>query len=112
MIGPNSLFCLNLIACCFEIFAAHRRALLRQVAAPDAARTVIHESSDAVSPRKAQCQALPDYPETGDTPLHTSPVVDEEPALARKEKIENQKNVCKRSSHHHAPHIYWYEYVG
>ena len=103
---------MSLNAYYFEICAAHRRALLRQVAAQDATRTVVDECFDAASQRKAQWRALPDYPETGDTPLHTSPVVEKEPALARKEKIENQKNVSKRNNHHHAPQIYWYEYVG
>ena len=53
LIGPNSLFCLTLIACYFEICAAHRRSLMQQVAAQDARRTVVHDSSDAVRSGKA-----------------------------------------------------------
>ena len=64
LIGPNSFFCFTLIACIFELCAAHRRSLLlQQAAAQDAARTAVHESSGAVCSRKAQCQALPENPE-------------------------------------------------
>ena len=103
LIGPNSLFCFTLIACSFEICAAHRRSLLLQQAAAQDARTAVHESSGAVRSRKAQCQALPDNPETGDT-YHTSSSRERSCAVARKEKIEHQKNVSKRHSHHHPPH--------
>ena len=53
----------------FEIYAAHRRSLLQQAAAEDAARTAVHESSDTVRSRKAPCQAPPDNRETGDKRL-------------------------------------------
>ena len=62
LIGPNSLFCFTLIACNFEICAAHRRSLLLQQAAAHAARTAVHESCDAVRSRKAQCPAPPASP--------------------------------------------------
>ena len=75
----------------------------------------VDESSGAVRSRKAQCQALPDNPETGDT-YHTSSSRERSCAVARKEKIEHQKNVSKRHSHHHPPHDskqhnYWVELV-
>ena len=89
LIGQNSLFCFTLIACNFEICAAHRRSLLllQQAAAQDAARTAVHESSGAVRSRKAQWQALPGNPETGDT-YHTSSSREE--AAICGEKIENR----------------------
>ena len=123
LIGQNSLFCFTLIACNFEICAAHRRSLLllQQAAAQDAARTAVHESSGAVRSRKAQWQALPGNPETGDT-YHTSSSR-EEAALCG-EEIENRaapKKVSKRQTATTTRHttasntiIGWnlYEYVG
>ena len=93
LIGPKSLFCFTVIACNFEICAAHRRSLLLQQAAQDAARTAVHESSGAVRSRKAQCQALPHSPETGDT--HDSSSSREEAALCG-EKIDNGAAPKKR----------------
>ena len=48
---------------------AHRGSLLKEAgAAEDASRAAVHvESSDTMRSRKAQCQAPPDNPETGDT---------------------------------------------
>ena len=110
LIGPNSLFCFALIACNFEICAAHRRSLLlQQAAAQDAARTATHESSGAVRSRKARCQARPDNPETGDTYRTSS---SRERSCAG-EKIENNRASKKvpgmypsaTHSHHHPPHL-------
>ena len=80
----NSLVCFTLIARNFETCAAHRRSLLlQQAAAQDAARTAVHESSGAVRSRKAQCQVLPDNPETGGT-YDTSSSRERRCAVARK----------------------------
>ena len=57
------------------------------------AQQAIHESSGAVRSRKAQCQPLPDNPETGDI-YHTSSSR-EEAALCG-EKIENRAAPKKR----------------
>ena len=93
----------TLIACSFETYAAHRRS-------EDAARAAVHECSGTVYSRKAQCQAPPDNPETGDT-YHST-----ERSCAG-EKIEHQ-NVYKRNSQHPPPrrlpptrqqHNYWVE---
>ena len=47
---------------------AHRGSLLKAGAAEDASRAAVHvEPSDTMCVRKAQCQAPPDNPETGDT---------------------------------------------
>ena len=68
LIGPKSLFRFTLIACHFEIYAAHRRSLLQRAAPEDAVRSAAHvESSDTMCSRKGQCQASPEYSETGDT---------------------------------------------
>ena len=56
------------IACKSEIYAAQCRSLLQEeAAAEDASRAAVHvESCDTMCSRKAQCQAPPDNPETGD----------------------------------------------
>ena len=83
LIGPKLLFFFALIACNFEIFAA--RCLLQQSSRRHAARAAAHESSDTVRSRKAQCQALPDNPETG----HTDNITSRGRSCAG-EKIENR----------------------
>ena len=40
---------------------------MQRKAAEDAARSAVRESSDTVRSRRAQCQAVPDNPETGGT---------------------------------------------
>ena len=67
LIGPKSLYCFTLIACNFDIYAAHRRSLLQHAAVEDAARAAVRESSDTVHSREAQRQAAPDNPETTGT---------------------------------------------
>ena len=68
--------CFTLIACNFETCAA-------QATAQDAARTGVHESFGAVRSQTAQCQALSDNLEKGDTYVSTSGTVVEEAALWR-----------------------------
>ena len=104
------------IACNFEIYAAHRRLLLQAAAAEDASRAGEHvESSDTMRSRKAQCQAPPHKPETGDT------YRSRERSCAG-EKIEHQNVYKLHSSSHHPPprrhhphdskqHHYWVELV-
>ena len=91
LIGPKSLFRFTLIACNFEIYAAHRRSLLQRAAPEDAVRSAVHvESSDIMCSRKGQCQTPPEYPETGDT-YHSRE------GICAGEKSE-QQNVYKRHS--------------
>ena len=77
---PQIVKSFHSIARNFEIYAAHRRSLLQQApTAEDASRAAEHvESSDTMRSSKAQRQAPPDNPETGDT------TVEKEAALARK----------------------------
>ena len=103
-----------LIACTFELYAAHRRSLLQEAAAEDASRAAVHvESSDTVRSRKAQCQAPPDNPETGDTIT-----VEEEAALARKNSTKTYTSGTDTTHHDddYHPHDskqrnYWVELV-
>ena len=71
LIGTKSLFCFRSIAWNLKVMpnTAHRGSLLKEAgAAEDASRAAVHvESSDTMRSRKAQCQAPPDNPETGDT---------------------------------------------
>ena len=91
----NCSFASRLTACNFNFFAAHRRSLLQQAAAEDSTRSAVHESSDAVRSRKAQCEAPPDNRETGGT-YHSRG------RSCAGEKIEHQ-NLYKRHSHHPPP---------
>ena len=65
---PRIVILFQSIACNFEIYSAHRRSLLQEVAAAeDASRAAVHvEPSDTMRSRKAPCQAPPDNTETGD----------------------------------------------
>ena len=92
-----NLFCS--IAWNFEIYAAHRRSLLQEAAAAaeDASRAAVHvESSDTMRSRKAQCQAPPGNPETGDTIT-----VEKEAALAR--KVSTKTCTSSTAAVHHPP---------
>ena len=62
--GSKLLYCYPVVACNFHVYAAHRRSLLQQRAAGDAARVAVNESSDTVRSRNTQCQAPPNNPET------------------------------------------------
>ena len=54
-----------MIECNFEACAAHCRSLLHPAAG--AAPAAVHEGSDTVRSRRAQCEAAPDNPTTRDT---------------------------------------------
>ena len=96
---PRIVILFQSIACNFEIYSAHRRSLLQEVAAAeDASRAAVHvESFDAMRSPKAQCQAPPDNPETGDTYRSRE-------RNCTGEKIEHQ-NVYKRHSSSAPPTI-------
>ena len=66
-------------------YTAHGGSLLKEAgAAEDASRAAVHvKSSDTMRSRKAQCQAPPDNPETGDTYIRGISV-EKEAAPARK----------------------------
>ena len=63
----------------FKIYAAH--CCTAATSSRRRARSRVYESYDAVRPRKARCEAVPDNPKTGDT-YQTHITVEEEAALA------------------------------
>ena len=73
VMGTQLLFCFAPLHIVFNFLpqTAHRRSLLQEAAtaaAEDASRAAVHvDSCDTMRSRKAQCQAPPDNPETGDT---------------------------------------------
>ena len=85
---------------------AHRRSLLSAARSSSSRRhlarssTVHVESSDTMRSRKAQCQAPPDNPETGDT-YHSR-----ESRSCAGEKIEHQNEYKRHSSSSAGMHVY------
>ena len=65
--GPNWPKIVSLLFhsdCNYELYTAHLSPLLQK--ASDAARAAVHEPSDTLCSQKAQCEAAPDNPESGD----------------------------------------------
>ena len=98
LIGTKTLFCFrSMLHVILKVMphTAHRRSLLSAARSSNSRRhlacssTVHVESSDTMCSRKAQCQAPPDNPETGDT-YHSR-----ESRSCAGEKIEHQ-NEYKR----------------
>ena len=86
--GPNSLFCFTLTASNLEICAAHRGSSSTSCRAHSSTRVFWCRALS----QKAQCQALPGNPETGDT-YHTSNGRERSCALWR----ENRKWSTKKT---------------
>ena len=109
LIGTKSLFCFrSILHVSLKVMphTAHRSSLLSAARSSIRRRlarssTVHVESSDTMRSRKAQCQAPPDNPETGDT-YHSR-----ERRSCAGEKLEHQNEYNKRHSSSSAGmHVY------
>ena len=95
--------------------------LLQRKAAEDAARSAVHESSDTVRSRKAQCQAVPDNPETGGTVTRRGrggageKIGNRAPKRIQSQLTAAATTTCHHHHDYHArdskKHNYWVEHV-
>ena len=106
------------IACNFESYAAHRTPPISAVCCQKrqqhrrhlARSSTVHvESTDTMRSRKAQCQAPPDRPETGNAYMYIYSGVYHRRGSGRScagEKIEHQNEHKRRSSSSAGMHVY------